>query len=87
MAVHMLMLCQTRHLGTQTSQRSSQHPYRPSSAIALVGVARKAIDSTTVVVASNLWSRTAPSDRDGVCDVIHVCFSAPASEEVQDETL
>eukprot|EP00956_Cyclotella_meneghiniana_P004432 scaffold5446_cov52-Cyclotella_meneghiniana.AAC.2 len=33
MAVHMLMLCQTRHLGTQTSQRSSQDPNRPSSAI------------------------------------------------------
>eukprot|EP00956_Cyclotella_meneghiniana_P004407 scaffold5380_cov91-Cyclotella_meneghiniana.AAC.2 len=36
MAVHMPMLCQTRHPGTQTSQRSSQsqQPYRPSSAIA-----------------------------------------------------
>eukprot|EP00956_Cyclotella_meneghiniana_P013410 scaffold19360_cov59-Cyclotella_meneghiniana.AAC.8 len=87
MAVHMPMLCQTRHLGTQTSQRSSQHLYPPSSAIALVGVARKPIDSTTVVAASNLLGRIGPSDCNGLCDVIHISSSAPASKEVQDETL
>eukprot|EP00956_Cyclotella_meneghiniana_P004857 scaffold5995_cov71-Cyclotella_meneghiniana.AAC.7 len=83
----MPMLCQTRHLGTQTSQRSSQHPYPPSSAIALVGSAHKAIDSTTVVITLNLWSRIAPSDRDGLCDVIHFTKNTSISEKNQDETL
>eukprot|EP00956_Cyclotella_meneghiniana_P027072 scaffold59947_cov73-Cyclotella_meneghiniana.AAC.3 len=87
MAVHMPMFCQTRHLGTQTSQRSSQHPYRPSSAIALVGLAHKAIDSTTVVAASNFWSRNAPSDGGGLCDAIHFTSNASISKKNQDETL
>eukprot|EP00956_Cyclotella_meneghiniana_P019637 scaffold33883_cov36-Cyclotella_meneghiniana.AAC.2 len=86
MAVHMPMLCQTRHLGTQTSQRSSQHPYRPSSAVASVDTPRNPMDSTTVVAASNLWSIIAPYDDGGLRDAIRISSSAPASEEVQDET-
>eukprot|EP00956_Cyclotella_meneghiniana_P032022 scaffold86119_cov43-Cyclotella_meneghiniana.AAC.1 len=87
MAVHMPMLCQTRHPGTQTSQRSSQHLYRPSSAIALVGAAHKAIDSTAVVTASNLWSPNAPSDGGGLCGSIHFSSNASISEMSEDETL
>eukprot|EP00956_Cyclotella_meneghiniana_P000777 scaffold849_cov42-Cyclotella_meneghiniana.AAC.2 len=87
MAVHMPMLCQTRHLGTQTSQRSSQQPYRPSSAIASVDTPRNPMDSTTVDAASNLWSRIAPYDGGGLRDAIRISSNAPASEEVQDETL
>eukprot|EP00956_Cyclotella_meneghiniana_P006984 scaffold9399_cov65-Cyclotella_meneghiniana.AAC.2 len=82
----MPMLCQTRHLGTQTSQRSSRHPYRPSSAIALVGAAHKAIDSTTVVMASNFWSPNAPSDGGGLCGSIHFSSNASISEKSEDET-
>eukprot|EP00956_Cyclotella_meneghiniana_P002425 scaffold2733_cov65-Cyclotella_meneghiniana.AAC.1 len=83
----MPMLCQTRHLGTQTSQRSSQQPYRPLSAITLVGAAHKSIHSTTVVAASNFWSRNAPSDGGGLYGSIHFSSNAPISEKNQDETL
>ena len=81
MAVHMPMLCQmpnktSNHLlGTQTLQRSSQHPYQPSLA-ASVGTPRNPIDSTTVVAAPNLCCRLALSDGGGLCGVIHISSKA-----------
>eukprot|EP00956_Cyclotella_meneghiniana_P032448 scaffold89363_cov38-Cyclotella_meneghiniana.AAC.2 len=87
MAVHMPMLCQTRHLWTQTSQRSSQHPYRPSSAIASVDTPPNLMDSTTVVTASNLWSRIPPTDGGVLYGSIHFSSNASISEKNQDEIL
>eukprot|EP00956_Cyclotella_meneghiniana_P014559 scaffold21843_cov28-Cyclotella_meneghiniana.AAC.1 len=55
--------------------------------ITLVGAAHKSIDSTTVVAASNFWSRNAPPDGGGLYGSIHFSSNASISEKNQDETL
>ena len=61
MSVHMPMLHPHKTSRDQTSQKSSQHPYPQSLAIALVGRARKSFISSDVVTASNSWIRRSPN--------------------------